>query len=111
VQIESLEIKNYRLFRDAKLEALSRVAVVAGANARASPRCSPTPMCSTGVDGVSAVRLTTGRAALQSVEPEDDKRYGTGSPAVVALVGRFRLRRARCYADAPGPWPQDMRTG
>lgn len=32
MQIESLEIKNYRLFRDAKLEALPRMAVVVGAN-------------------------------------------------------------------------------
>ncbi|MHB0980474.1 MAG: AAA family ATPase [Thermoleophilia bacterium] len=32
MQIESLEIKNYRLFRDAKLETLPRMAVVVGAN-------------------------------------------------------------------------------
>lgn len=105
MQIERLEIKNYRFFRDAKLEALPRMAVVAGANARASPRCLTTPMCSTGVDGVSAVRLTAGRLHMQSVESQDDTRYGTGSPAAAALVGRFRRGRARCYADAPGPWP------
>lgn len=33
MQIESLEIKNFRLFRDAKLDALPRMTVVAGANA------------------------------------------------------------------------------
>lgn len=32
MQIEALEIKNYRLFRDAKLEDLPRLAVVVGAN-------------------------------------------------------------------------------
>jgi hypothetical protein len=63
VQIESLEIKNCRLFRDAKLGPLPRMAIVAGANARASPRCLTTPLCPTGVDGVSAVRLAAGRAA------------------------------------------------
>ncbi|MCL4554528.1 MAG: ATP-binding protein, partial [Actinobacteria bacterium] len=61
MQIESLEIKNYRLFRDAKLKTLPRMAVVVGANARASLRCLATPMCSTAVDGASSVRLTAGR--------------------------------------------------
>lgn len=32
MQIEAIEIKNYRLFRDAKLEGLPRLAVVVGAN-------------------------------------------------------------------------------
>ena len=32
MQIESLEIKNYRLFRDARLENLPRMAIVVGAN-------------------------------------------------------------------------------
>jgi len=32
VQIESLEIKNYRLCRDAKLDALPCIAAVVGAN-------------------------------------------------------------------------------
>jgi predicted ATPase len=32
VQIETIEIKNYRLFRDAKLDEMPRMAVVVGAN-------------------------------------------------------------------------------
>lgn len=63
MQIESLEIRNYRLFRDAKLEALPRMALVAGVNARASPRRLTTLKRSTVVDGVVAVRLTVGGVA------------------------------------------------
>jgi hypothetical protein len=51
VQIESREIKNCRLFCDAKLEPSPRMAVVAGANAWTSPRCLTTPMCPTRLDG------------------------------------------------------------
>lgn len=38
MQIESLGIKNYRLFRDTRLEVSPCMAVVAGANARRRPR-------------------------------------------------------------------------
>ena len=40
MQIESIAIKNYRLFRDTKLENIPRLCVLVGANGTGKSTCS-----------------------------------------------------------------------
>jgi len=59
MQIESLEIQNYRLFRDAKMEDLPRMAVVVGAN-RSGRACSGSRACWRGLGFGDAAGVLAG---------------------------------------------------